>query len=102
MLFIGYPRSGHTLVSTLIDAHPNAIIANEFDLIGKWENWKPKNRNKYFLFDQLYKNSQLEAQRGYRAKTGNRLFSYYVPGQFQGKFQGKLKVTNSKPQVRKI
>jgi len=93
VLFIGYPRSGHTLVSTLIDAHPNAVIANEFDLIGKWENWKPENRNKYFLFDQLYKNSQQEAKVGYRMKNGNDLFTYHVPGQYQGKFKGTLKVT---------
>ncbi|KAK3732913.1 hypothetical protein QZH41_012671 [Actinostola sp. cb2023] len=96
VLFIGYPRSGHTLVSTLIDAHPNAIIANEFDLIGRWENWKPENRNKYFLFDQLYKNSRMEAEKGYRSPAGNILFNFYVPGQFQGKFQGTLKVIGAK------
>ncbi|KXJ14126.1 uncharacterized protein LOC110239285 [Exaiptasia diaphana] len=96
VLFIGYPRSGHTLVSTLIEAHPNAIIANEFDLIGKWQNWKPQNQNKYFLFDQFHKNSHMEAQRGYRTKSGNALFSFYVSGQFQGKVQGKLKIIGAK------
>jgi len=29
VLFVGYPRSGHSLVGSLIDAHPHAIIAHE-------------------------------------------------------------------------
>ena len=33
LMFIGYPRSGHTLISSLLDAHPNAIVTNEFNVI---------------------------------------------------------------------
>ena len=32
-LFIGYPRSGHSLIGALLDAHPNAIIADELDAL---------------------------------------------------------------------
>lgn len=32
-MFIGYPRSGHDLVSSLLDAHPNAVIAHELDAL---------------------------------------------------------------------
>src|SRR6185503_2841686 len=31
--FIGYPRSGHTLIGSLLYAHPNAIIADELDAL---------------------------------------------------------------------
>ena len=30
-LFIGYPRSGHTLIAALLDAHPNMVFANGLD-----------------------------------------------------------------------
>lgn len=30
-LFIGYPRSGHTLVAALLDAHPDMLFANGLD-----------------------------------------------------------------------
>jgi sulfotransferase family protein len=30
-LFIGYPRSGHTLVAALLDAHPRMVFANGLD-----------------------------------------------------------------------
>lgn len=32
-LFIGYPRSGHSLVGSLVDAHENAVISHELDSI---------------------------------------------------------------------
>merc|ERR1712196_317295 len=31
VMFYGYGRSGHSLIGALIDGHPNAILANEFD-----------------------------------------------------------------------
>ncbi|UUY05677.1 sulfotransferase [Svornostia abyssi] len=31
--FIGWPRSGHTLVGALLDAHPDAVIAQELDAL---------------------------------------------------------------------
>jgi hypothetical protein len=30
---VGYPRSGHSLVGSLINAHPEALIAHELDAI---------------------------------------------------------------------
>jgi hypothetical protein len=32
-MFIGYPRSGHTLVGSLLDAHPNIILADELNAL---------------------------------------------------------------------
>lgn len=29
VLFVGYPRSGHSLIGSIMDAHPNIIIAHE-------------------------------------------------------------------------
>lgn len=30
-IFIGYPRSGHSLIGSIIDAHPNAVISHRLD-----------------------------------------------------------------------
>lgn len=32
--FAGFPRSGHSLVGSLLDAHPEALIAHELDAMG--------------------------------------------------------------------
>jgi hypothetical protein len=34
ILFVGYPRSGHSLIGSIMDAHPNVIIAHEVRLCG--------------------------------------------------------------------
>ncbi len=32
--FAGFPRSGHSLVGSLLDAHPDALISHELDVMG--------------------------------------------------------------------
>jgi len=32
-MFVGYPRSGHTLVGSLLDAHPDIVISHEMDVL---------------------------------------------------------------------
>ena len=32
-IFIGYPRSGHSLLGSLLDAHPEMVIAHELDVL---------------------------------------------------------------------
>jgi len=33
VMFVGYPRSGHSLIGSLLDAHPNVVIAHEMDAL---------------------------------------------------------------------
>ena len=35
--FVGYPRSGHTLVAALLNAHPEIVMANELGALD-WLN----------------------------------------------------------------
>ena len=76
--FIGYPRSGHSIMGSLLDAHPNVIIAHELDALRFLEAGF-SNRQLYFL---LLENSRLFTQHG--RKWGG--YSYAVPGQRQGEF----------------
>ncbi len=32
--FIGYPRSGHSLIGSLINAHPDVVVCHELDTLG--------------------------------------------------------------------
>lgn len=36
VMFIGYPRSSHSLVGSILDAHPEIIISNEYHIIQRW------------------------------------------------------------------
>ncbi len=86
-LFIGYPRSGHTLIGSLLDAHPQAVIAHELDLL----RFVYARFFKRQLFAMLLENSSAAASLG-AAWNG---YSYQVPGQWQGRFQ-RIKVIGDK------
>lgn len=87
-MFIGYSRSGHSLLGSLVDAHPDAVIAHELDALR--------------LFHLGFRKSQvysliLERERQYalgeREKTGR--YDYAVPGQWQGRYR-QLRVIGDK------
>ena len=86
-LFIGYPRSGHSLIGALLDAHPNAIIADELDALKYVHAGFSRNQ----LFYLLLRGSRQSASVG-RQRTG---YSYHVPGQWQGRFE-ELRVIGDK------
>lgn len=86
-LFIGYARSGHSLIGSLLDAHRNAIIADELDALKYIQAGFSENQ----LFYLLLRNSEQSARAG-RERTG---YSYRVPGQWQGRFE-ELRVIGDK------
>jgi hypothetical protein len=86
-MFIGYPRSGHTLIGSLLDAHPNAVIADEMDALKYIQAGFSRDQ----LFYLLLRASRRAAKAG-RQRTG---YSYHVAGQWQGRFD-KLRVIGDK------
>lgn len=75
--FIGYPRSGHTMIGSLIDAHPNAVIALELGAL----QYVRAHFDRQRLFYLLAKNAQESAAEG--RPSGE--YRYAVPGQWQGR-----------------
>ncbi len=77
-LFVGYPRSGHSLVSSLIDAHPNAVISHRLDALKYFESKLDLNS----IFYLISRNSQRFAKRGRKLTR----YRYKISGQWQGQF----------------
>ncbi|KAL9959650.1 hypothetical protein ACROYT_G032990 [Oculina patagonica] len=107
VMFIGYPRSSHSLVGAILDAHPEIIIPHEFNLIGRWPKYqsaelKQQNMRKYVLFRDLQERSKIQAMYGIRASANNTrlkgefVYTYHVPGLWQGGYQNKIKVIGDK------
>jgi hypothetical protein len=78
-MFIGYPRSGHSLVGSLLDAHPDMVIAHEMDALGFVQSGFHRNQ----VYALLLNNAQEIAAKG-RIQTG---YSYRIPDQWQGRFR---------------
>ncbi|MBC7789830.1 MAG: sulfotransferase [Anaerolineae bacterium] len=76
-LFIGYPRSGHSLVGAMLNAHRNAVISHELDA--------PRLVLAGCTRDELY--SRILSRAAWFNLKGNRSnYSYQFPNQWQGRF----------------
>ena len=94
VFFVGYSRSGHSIVASLLDAHPNIIIAHEYNLFRKWKGSMYQNRS--FLYNELYQNSYNNAEKGWRSSIKNQKgYTLAVEDSWQGSFD-KLLVIGEK------
>lgn len=99
VLFIGYPRSGHSIIGTMLDAHPNIIIAHEFPLTRSlMSETKRRKVTKQGLFNALYLNSRAELVYGERGELGLKRKGYLLAlnNSFHGHFNGKLTIIGNK------
>lgn len=85
--FLGYPRSGHSLVGSLLNAHPEILIAHELDAAGYVEHHFRRSQ----VFGLLIERDQVFASMG-RQWMG---YDYVVPNQFQGRWT-RLRVIGDK------
>lgn len=91
VLFLASPRSGHSLIGSLLDAHPNAMIANEADIFGVYAR-DPSHQTRSTLFNRLINNS-LSCGIAGRFQTG---YDYTVPGAYTGQWRCRIDVIGDK------
>src|SRR4051794_14548092 len=86
-LFIGYPRSGHSLTGSLLDAHPEVVVAHELDALGLIEAGisRPSLYTAILELDREFTD-------GGRQWMG---YEYTVPNQWQGRYE-RLRVIGDK------
>ena len=87
VFFIGHNKSGTSMIGSLLDAHPDAVVSDEVGAI----HYLSKGFNRNQVFHLLIRGSRRELMKG--RVTARRLtpYSYLVPGQWQGRYRN-LKV----------
>ena len=83
--FIGYGRSGHSTIASMLDAHPNIIIAHEYSIFENLRTTGATNRE--FLFNELYWNSYENAVCRGGWRNAGMDAKEDMPGLWQGRFQ---------------
>ena len=83
VFFIGHNKSGTSMVGSLLDAHPNAILSDEVGALDLLNSGFDRDQ----VFHLLLRGSRREHMKG--RVTARRLtpYSYHVPGMWQGKYQ---------------
>ena len=90
VLFVGYRRSGHSIIGSMMDAHPNMVISHEYNLLPRCilqATRKPFPKNKSAIFNALYRNSYEQAMTGWRSeKNTSRGYNLHVSTPWHGAF----------------
>ena len=100
VLFVGYPRSGHSILGSMMDAHPHMIIAHELFLLDEW--WTAQEQTghditKQLVFRAIYNNSRANAARGWRNSLANtKGYSLKMQSPWMGRYDGSLRVMGDK------
>jgi hypothetical protein len=85
--FIGYARSGHTLVGTLLNAHPDMVISHELDAVRYVRHRFSRSQLVSLILERDHHFGEID-----RTWSG---YDYAVPDQFQGKVE-RLRVLGDK------
>ncbi len=86
-MFVGYPRSGHSLVGAFLNAHPRMVIAHELDAL----KFVSRGYTRAQLFSTI-----IERDRWWRRNEWKwEGWEYEIPGQWQGRWN-QLSVVGDK------
>lgn len=86
-MFLGYPRSGHTLIASLLNAHPEMVIAHELNVLRYVQRGFSRER----IFALLLRRDRDFGRIG---RCWSR-YDYAVPGLWQGTWR-RLRVIGDK------
>jgi hypothetical protein len=88
VLFIGYPRSGHSILAALLDAHPDIVMGMEWGVLSHLR----LGYRRLQIFSSITRNSKLFRKRKNNIWTG---YSYRVDGLWQGDYR-EIKIIGDK------
>ena len=83
-LFVGYGRSGHSAIGSIIDAHPNAVVSHELHAVARFFDGLSRDG----LFQEILSLSQQQAHHG-------RVSSKVDGGAYQHRIDGQVKSSDA-------
>ena len=101
LLFLGYARSGHSIVAALLDAHPHIVISHELHAVQRWAEYYSVDRetDRQGLFSEIIENSKsnLKGDKGFRSPNfTQKYYTLDVPGLYQGRYEDYIRVIGDK------
>lgn len=76
-LFVGHPRSGHSLIGSLVNAHPDVVVSHELDVL-RYVGLRFRREQ---LFHLILERDREFTRSGREVGGG---FDYHVPDEWQG------------------
>ena len=95
LIFAGHQRSCHSIVGSIIDAHPNVIMAPKFNPFVKYVNSSEELPAKEKLFQYFYDAAQRSMRANGIRNKDSKGYTLTVDGLYQGMFKDKVDVIGS-------
>ena len=96
IFFVGYPRSGHSIVGSLLDSHPHMVISNEFCLFHKLLE-EPQHQWRDILYNAIFRNSVCSYYFGLRNQEASRKgYTLRVDNSWQARYNQTIAVIGDK------
>ena len=89
VIFVGFARSGHSIVGSQMDAHPDMIIAHEYNVLKNIKKQFTSKNGPLSFFNSLYRNSHDNAVNGWRSEKDVR--KGYSLSMSQESWQGRVR-----------
>ena len=80
VMFVGYPRSGHSLIAALLDAHPDIVLGMEWGVLSHLRMGYGRNQ----IYYSIERNARMFTRKLNNIWTG---YNYKVPGMWQGQYR---------------
>ena len=98
IFFIVYSRSGHSIVGSILDAHPHIIVSNELQFMTKWSEIfsKQKELGIINLFNTIYQSSIDSLLPGMSRERNSEGYTPAIHPSWQGKFDKYIDVIGDK------
>lgn len=109
LILIGSSRNADKLTGAMLDAHPEILLPQKYDIIGNWKMFQEPRlqelaKQKYMLFYHLHHLSSYQSLFRHTASTPRKFWLWtfegsgvnynIVPGAWQGTIRGKIKVSS--------
>ena len=96
VFFLGHSRSGHSIVGSIIDSHPNMVVASEVDVFTRLSDGSLAPI-KSEIFNALWGNTREDLTNGLRAKsTDGKGYNLFVDGLYEGSYVDHIDVIGDK------
>ena len=99
IFFIGYARSGHSVVGSILDAHPHIVVSNELQFMAKWNKIFSKQKREIGinnLFNTIYLNSMTSLLPGMSRERNSKGYTLEIHPSWQGRFDNYIDVIGDK------
>lgn len=107
VIFLGYSTPMESFTSAMLNAHPEILIPQQYDIIGNWKMFRDNNlqdlgQQKYLLFFHLHYLSRYQSLFRNKANKPSQFWlwtykgdivpNFFVPDSRQESIKGKIKV----------